>query len=836
MMSDRTLPGVGQAGGELAHAEPRAADDGTPPARTAAEVAETLVPDAVAATLDAPNAATLPGPYTVADLPELPRIDDASYAIGEELARGGMGRILLARDRRLRRDVVIKVRRGDAGRVDPRFEREALITARLQHPSIVRVYDAGVLGDGRVFYTMERVRGRSFDVVIEEAATLRDRLALLPHAIAVADAIAYAHSEGVLHRDLKPANILIGPFGETVVIDWGLAKDQRAGETERDGAGARANTASDGSLTQHGSVLGTPAFMAPEQARGEPSDERTDIYALGALLYTTLTGKLPHGGRTTDEILDRVAAGEHVPITEREPALPPELATIVEHAMAADPAARFASAKDLAEELRRFAAGKLVTTHSYSTWTLIKRWAARHRVAVTVAASALVVLAGGGALAVANVMRERDAAEQARGEAERQRAAAQHARAEAEGKFDTFVHGRARVTLDDDPSRSAAWLKHHSDRALGWPETVALAGEASARGLAHELRGHTQDVEIVVASPTGTHVATGSDDGTARWWNLADRTSLELRGHDGPLEAVVVSRTGGLLVSGGTDHKIRVWDLTTGGARTLEGHRHTVRGLALSPDETRLASTSEDGTLWIWDVASGTGRPLVKHSHGLRPVLWFDDATILVGAHDGRLGRFDAATGRGALTRRHDAGLRALAVSPDRSYLAIGDEDGHVSLWTTSGALVRRLGRHQDVARFVVFTPDGKHVVSGGGDALVRVHAIPDGPTVELAGNRSGIKGLALSPDGSHVASGGIDGTVRVWTVSGEPVRTLHGHGAAVKAVAFVSDTVLVSGAEDDRARIWRLAPAEPPPAGPALRAWLARQTNVEIRTFESER
>ncbi|HUS28060.1 MAG TPA: protein kinase, partial [Kofleriaceae bacterium] len=173
------------------------------------------------------HAATLPGGYTVADLPSLPRVDDQTYAIGVEIARGGMGKILSARDRRLRRDVVIKVMKRDGGMIDPRFEREALITARLQHPSIVRVYDAGVLGDGRAFYAMERVRGRSLEAIIAESKTLAERMALLPHAIAVCDAIAYAHSESVLHRDLKPSNVLIGPFGETVVIDWGLAKEIR---------------------------------------------------------------------------------------------------------------------------------------------------------------------------------------------------------------------------------------------------------------------------------------------------------------------------------------------------------------------------------------------------------------------------------------------------------------------------------------------------------------------------------------------------------------------------------------------------------------------------------
>lgn len=138
------------------------------------------------------HAGTLPGAGVALDLPNLPRVDSASYAIGPELARGGMGKILSARDRRLRRDVVIKVTRQQGQLVDPRFEREALITARLQHPSIVRVYEAGILGDGRAFYAMERVRGRSLEVVLEETTRIAQRLALWPHAIAVADALAYA--------------------------------------------------------------------------------------------------------------------------------------------------------------------------------------------------------------------------------------------------------------------------------------------------------------------------------------------------------------------------------------------------------------------------------------------------------------------------------------------------------------------------------------------------------------------------------------------------------------------------------------------------------------------
>jgi eukaryotic-like serine/threonine-protein kinase len=814
-----TLPGpAGQAPASLAATLPGPAGHGpTLPAMTAdgAGSAETLEPPQPG------HAATLPGPYTVADLPTLPRVDDATYAIGAEIARGGMGKILSARDRRLRREVVIKVMRRDCGRIDPRFEREALITARLQHPSIVRVYDAGVLGDGRAFYAMERVRGRSLEVVLEEATTLRARLALLPHALAVCDALAYAHSEGVVHRDLKPSNVLLGPFGETVVIDWGLAKDLRAVEAEGPGAvpepGSAHARGSDSSLTQHGAVMGTPAFMAPEQARGELADERTDIYALGALLYTMLTGGPPHHGASSDEVLDAVVAGKRVPIAEVEPELPAELATIVEHAMAHDRHARYSTAKELADELRNFAAGKLVASHSYSTWHLVRRWIGRHRLPVGIATAAVVLLALTGVLAVRDVLHERDIAEQARYAAETAK--------------DRFVLEQARDALQEDPSRTAAWLKKLSDDALAWPEVHALAESLPGAGLARELIGHRQDIELVASSVDGSHAVTGSDDATARWWNLATGGAVELPGHTGPIEWLALSSDGTYVATAGTDHVVMLWNLNTLQSKRLTGHGGTVRRVAFSPDNSRLASTAEDGTLWLWDVASGEGEQLAAHSHALRPLVWFDDTTLLVGAFNGALARIDLAAPRPlrpVWRQLHKAELRWIAVTPSREHVVIGDEDGSLILWTAAGTRVRELTRHNDVAREAIITRDGRHVVSAGGDEDVHVVSLVDGAKHLLKGHESGIKDIDVSADGSLVASAGIDGTVRVWRLDGTPVLVLRGHRAAVKSVALGPDRVL-SGAEDRVLRVWPLTPAGPPPRGVALRGWLAEHTNVEI-------
>lgn len=779
------------------------------------------------------HGATLPGPHVVADLPALPRVDDSLYAIGAEIARGGMGKILSARDRRLRRDVVIKVTRNDRGRIDPRFEREALITARLQHPSIVRVYDAGVLGDGRAFYAMERVRGRSLEVVIDEAKSLRGRLTLLPHAIAVCDAIAYAHSEGVLHRDLKPSNVLVGPFGETVVIDWGLAKSIRDPD-ESSSTGERRQRAEtprpvetitdDANLTQLGAVLGTPSYMAPEQARGEPSDERSDIYALGALLYTMLTGSAPHRGRSTDEVLAQVADGKHTPIKEREPGVPRELESVVERAMAFNPADRIATAQELAEELRRFTSGKLLATHQYSLAQLLRRWVFRNRVALGIAAFALVVLVVGGVVAVRNVMTERDKAREAT-------ALSQSDMMFARDRFNNLLVNSARRDLQTDPSTSAAWLKSLTDDAYSWPKTHDVAVQAGRLGLARELTGHTQDVELLAMAPDGKHVATGSDDATIRWWNLADNTSVVLSGHKGPLEMLAMSADGKHLASAGTDHDAWLWDLTTLTGRRLVGHTNTVRGVAFSPDGAKLASASEDGSFFIWDVATATRKEMPHHNHGLRPVVWIDNNTVLVGGYDGMIGRFDVNTGKGKYIAGHEAELRCFALTPDRKYLIAGDEDGLVTLWTGDGSqLLRDLGHHTDVTRSLILTRDGKAVISAGGDEHVLVHPLPTGEARDLVGNTAGVKDLDISLDGKLVASAGIDGIVRVWSLAdGKLLREFRGHRFAVKAVAFTHDGRLVSGAEDNNARIWPLTDPDPPPLGPAMRNWLAKHTNVEV-------
>ena len=262
-----------------------------------------------------------------------------------------MGRIHAAWDLHLGREVAIKRLLVKHPQVAARFDREARITARLQHPSIVTVYEAGLDAEGEPFLVMKLVRGRSLEDLACGASTVQARLNLVPSVLAVAEAIAYAHGLQIIHRDLSTRNVLVGEFGETVVIDWGLAKDLN--ETWDSGLYRSLFGAGEPRKTAIGSIFGTPAYMSPQQARGEPLDERGDVYAIGAILYRVLGGAPPYDGETLDDVVAELLSGPPPPLASLQRGLPPALIAIVEHAMARDDLARHPTARELAADLRR---------------------------------------------------------------------------------------------------------------------------------------------------------------------------------------------------------------------------------------------------------------------------------------------------------------------------------------------------------------------------------------------------------------------------------------------------------------------------------------------------
>ncbi len=418
-----------------------------------------------------PSAASPPSPSS-------PPPRTARYRPIVEIAEGGMGKVLLVHDQELDRNVVMKVLRGD--RRDPdslrRFLEEARITARLEHPNIVPVYDQATDTDGRPYFTMKMIRGVDLGEIIaarRKGEVQYSLIRILQIFQSICDAIGYAHDQGVIHRDLKPENVMHGDYGEVFVMDWGLAKEIRRPEAAAQAPRPPPLQEATGSRTLDGVVVGTPAYMSPEQARGDQAAMGThsDLYALGAILYEILTREQPYVGGAPQEILDRIAAAPPRHPREIDHDIPPPLEAICLKAMARDPVQRYATASEMSEDIQHFIEGHAVLAEHLSWWGLLGRKLHRHFLAVTLSLTGLLGL---GAVVYAALLyrtgQEADlalqrATEQALSEVLRRHKAAAKALENARPLLD-----EAQAIASVDPAAALGRLEEAERLAPGWSE------------------------------------------------------------------------------------------------------------------------------------------------------------------------------------------------------------------------------------------------------------------------------------------------------------------------------------------------------------------------------
>jgi serine/threonine protein kinase/Flp pilus assembly protein TadD len=410
-------------------------------------------------------------------------------------AEGGLGKVFVAHDEELHREVALKEihnQHADHPESRARFLLEAEVTGGLEHPGIVPVYGLGHYPDGRPYYAMRFIRGDSLQDAIarfhkeKQARPAAERLLrlrqLLGRFVDVCQAVAYAHSRGVLHRDLKPGNVMLGKYGETLLVDWGLAKPlgRAAVPSGSEESPLRPASASGSAATQLGSALGTPQYMSPEQAAGrlDQLSPASDVYSLGATLYCLLTGRAPFAGGTVGEVLSRVQKGDFPPPRQAEPRAPAALEAVCLKAMAMRPGDRYRSAQALAQDVEGWLADEPVSAWREPLRLRAGRWARRHQTAVTATAAAVLVallLGGGGAFLFERQRAERRA-EQARQEAQLRQgveaALAEVVRLQGQARW-----GEARAVLSQAASRLGEEgpedLRARVERARGDLDLVA---------------------------------------------------------------------------------------------------------------------------------------------------------------------------------------------------------------------------------------------------------------------------------------------------------------------------------------------------------------------------
>jgi WD40 repeat protein len=773
--------------------------------------------------------------FTSAEWPPVP-----GYEMLAELGRGGMGVVFKARQIGLGREVALKMLLGGAIARPAEMERfrlEAQAIARLKDPHIVTIHDVGQCG-GQPYFSMELMKG-----------SLADRLQAgpLPHGKAaglvenLARTMHEVHLCGFLHRDLKPGNVLLTSDDTPKIADFGLAKRLDQADT----------------LAASGAIVGTAAYMAPEQAAGSSRARilgpAADVYALGAILYEVLTGRPPFQAASWPETLELVKHQEPAPPSRLEAGIPRDLETICLKCLAKDPGRRYADALELAEDLRRFQNHEPIVARPVGRVERLLLWARRRPMQAAVGGLAgLVLVLGILGGAAAWLWQEAEQARQETGEARDRLAGEKRLTEKALWGEKQAKQAKEQAFQNEVKAKNKlAEVLYYQDVLLAllqWRENkVALADQRlqeceKARrdwewGYVHHLchaerlslNDHQGEVWSACYSPDGTRLASASADGMVRVWDAA--TGQEIgrpQKHAGPVTSICFNPEGDRLASGSSAGTIRVWEGETGKEPFVLQERHfgRINRVCFSPDGQRLASASEDKTGMVWDAQ--TGKMLFRITNGtaaVKGVCFSPDSTRLASTADGpTVKMWDATTGK-RLSRldSNAAGLNGyftcVCFGPDGKAVASGLSDKLVNsvpteftikIWDADkGEEIATLRGPTGEVNGVCFSGDGRRLASAANDMTVKVWDVARGQeVVTFKGHRAAVNSVSFRRGGKWLASASSDRTVKIWDAAGnQEVLTLERHYSPVHSVCFSPDGKrMASAGADNRVTIWDAA------------------------------
>jgi WD40 repeat protein/Flp pilus assembly protein TadD len=637
----------------------------------ATQAVEPVAVHNIAETLDSagtPNVISA-SPVPIRD-PELPD-SIGRFQVRCRLGEGAFGTVHHAHDPHLDREVALKVAKpgtiNTPQRVE-RFLREARSAAQLRHPNIVPLFEAGQ-DSGHYYIASAYIRGESLEATLERGPlSYRESVAIVQK---LAEALAYAHEQGIVHRDVKPANTMLDEKGQPLLMDFGLAV--RHHESER--------------LTQDGAILGTPLYMPPEMAAGQRGEAlpASDQYSLGVVLYEMLCGRAPFDGKP-EVVLYHHLQTEPVSPRRHRPDIPRDLETICLKTLAKRPQDRFFSCQELAADLRRFLDGEPIKARRHSLAERLVRWCRREPKLAAASGVAVLALAAVAGLMTVSARTQAELTREAREEKDKALAAhhlAETALTEARGNlYHHLIVQAARAWTDNRCGWAAELLAQCPPDLRQWEHSYIMHGLFADRVA---LLPHTTELACLTFSPDGKRLATAGRDRTVSVWDTSDGQKIQtLTDQPALITCLALSPDGQSLAVGGAT--VSLWDVST--ARPMRTFVTRATHLAFSPDGRQLAIATPLATIQIWEASTGR-----------------------------RLSTLDG----------HDAAITCLAFSPERgsTRLASAGQDHIVKVWdVTTGKAVHVFAEHREPVLAVAFSPSGHMLTAGDRHGIVRTWAM----------------------------------------------------------------------------------------------------------------
>ena len=760
------------------------------------------------------------------------------YEIKAQIGKGGMATVFRAFDPRFKRDVAIKILPRQLMLDDPqfraRFVREAETIAALEHPAIVPVYDFGE-EEGQPYLVMRLMPGGSLadrlregPVSVQETAHILDR---------IGSALDRAHDHGIIHRDLKPGNILFDQYGDAYLADFGIARLTQGGET----------------LTATGGLVGTPSYMSPEQIQGIPLDGRSDIYALGIIVFEMLTGKKPYEADTPAMMLVKQMT-EPVPnALDVKPDLPPGCETVITKATAKEANQRYGRASEMAETLNTAVRNTPPTLKTPATdpTTPVAPLpdAAKTDTAVLNPTETAVppsppkshrtLFIGGAAVGLVFILAlilflifspdENEPSTQANVPSATQSEVVNEpenipAKATMPGEITNTAVADSPITTENIA------LLHRLGRGTSYAAELSSDGQQMAVGtsagtwiydahtleLLSHLQGHRDIVAALAWSPDGSQIATGGWDNTMRLWDVSTGEQTGLIQGDDQFVAVAWSPDGNTIAASTWGSGVLLFDAATS-RRTGEliGNENSILRLRFSPDGTWLASAEngDEATIRLWETGKGTEvASFIAHEGEITNITWSSDSTTLLsaGLSDSVVRAWDMTTDVGNQLFElvgHEYGVYDAAWSPDGSEIITAGGDNSLLAWDAeNGRLTGTFADNDNaIIRIIPLTDSNQYIFFADIGTILIADAQNGQIALTQDEHTDRMNQVAWSPVASVVATANDDGTIRLWDGdNGEQIANWHAHDYGVYSIVWLPDgSRILSAGGDGALRLW---------------------------------